>query len=379
MKKILFITTRNPYSGRYSGDVIRAFKIINFLKKKNKVDIIFLSKKDEVKKIKKDKGSYFFIYPNLFLKILYCVFNLFRIKPMQFGFFFSKNMFNLIKKKANNYDLLFFHQIRSSQYLPKNFKGKVVLEMGDLYSENYFQTFKNLSYINFFKYIYLIESLLVKKIERKLFSYFNKIILFSKSEIKKVSKKFRKKIHYIGESTELINKKYLYSKKNYKILFIGNLGYVPNILACKDFIKNILPKIKNDIPEIQFHIIGNINRIDKFLFSFYKNVKILGPQKKLEKHVKGSICGMANLKIATGVQGKILTYMSYGLPVICSKRTSKNFNNDVLSYSNDNDLINKIYNLKNNKKFSEKFSKKSLACIRKLSWSKISLGYLKVI
>ena len=61
--------------------------------------------------------------------------------------------------------------------------------MGDLYSENYFQTFKNLSYINFFKYIYLIESLLVKKIERKLFSYFNKIILFSKSEIKKVSKK----------------------------------------------------------------------------------------------------------------------------------------------------------------------------------------------
>ena len=32
-KKILFITTRNPYSGRYSGDVIRSLKIINLLKK----------------------------------------------------------------------------------------------------------------------------------------------------------------------------------------------------------------------------------------------------------------------------------------------------------------------------------------------------------
>ena len=32
-KKILFITTRNPYSGRYSGDVIRSAKIINLLKK----------------------------------------------------------------------------------------------------------------------------------------------------------------------------------------------------------------------------------------------------------------------------------------------------------------------------------------------------------
>ena len=34
MKKILFITTRNPYSGRFSGDVIGSLKIINFLKEK---------------------------------------------------------------------------------------------------------------------------------------------------------------------------------------------------------------------------------------------------------------------------------------------------------------------------------------------------------
>ncbi len=34
MKNILFISPRNPFSGRYSGDVIRAHKFINFLKKK---------------------------------------------------------------------------------------------------------------------------------------------------------------------------------------------------------------------------------------------------------------------------------------------------------------------------------------------------------
>ena len=33
-KKILFITPRNPFSGRYSGDVIRAKKISQYLKKK---------------------------------------------------------------------------------------------------------------------------------------------------------------------------------------------------------------------------------------------------------------------------------------------------------------------------------------------------------
>ena len=43
-KKILFITTRNPYSGRYSGDVIRSAKIINLLKKKYSLDIVYLNK-----------------------------------------------------------------------------------------------------------------------------------------------------------------------------------------------------------------------------------------------------------------------------------------------------------------------------------------------
>ena len=36
-EKILFISPRNPFSGRYSGDVIRAHKFINFLKKKIKL------------------------------------------------------------------------------------------------------------------------------------------------------------------------------------------------------------------------------------------------------------------------------------------------------------------------------------------------------
>ena len=51
MKKILFITTRNPYSGRFSGDVIGSLKIISLLKKKNKVEILTLGQESIKKKI----------------------------------------------------------------------------------------------------------------------------------------------------------------------------------------------------------------------------------------------------------------------------------------------------------------------------------------
>ena len=56
MKKILFVSTRDPFSGRYSGDVIRSLKIINILKKKFQVDVVYLGNKPT----KQDKNIFFY-------------------------------------------------------------------------------------------------------------------------------------------------------------------------------------------------------------------------------------------------------------------------------------------------------------------------------
>ena len=379
MKKVLFITTRNPYSGRYSGDVIRAKKIIEYLKKKNSVDAVFLTKKNEITKINNIKNNIFFENPNIIKKIYYCITNILKLKPLQFGLFYSNDMADFINENANEYDVLFFHQIRSSQYLPREFDGDTVLEMGDLYSDNYKQTFNNLSFFNIFRFVFLLESFLVKRVENLIFNSFNRIILFSKNEINKVNKKYKKKIYYIGESVHSIRKIHKSSSKNYKILFIGNLGYIPNILACKEFVKNILPILKKIIPKIEFNIIGNIKPLDKFMLSLNKNTKILGPQKNLDKFINKSICGLANLNVATGVQGKVLTYMSYGLPVICSEKTSLNFKKNVLVYKDNKELVNLISKLKKNIKLNKKFSNNSLRFVKNVYWKKISLNYSKII
>ena len=375
MKKILFITTRNPYSGRFSGDVIGSLKIINFLKKKNQVDVVTLyRKKTELK-----KRIIYFKSPNYFLKIFYVVHSLLRLKPLQFGLFLSKKMKAYVKKNAKRYDLLFFYHIRSSQYLPNNYKGSTVIEMGDLYSSNYYQTFCNLNIFNPLKYVYLIESILIKRVENRIFQSFNKIILFSKDEIKKINKIFRKKIYNVNISIKSVQKKFTYSLKNNKILFIGNLGYLPNLLAVKDFINNSFFLIKKEIPDVKFLIIGDVSKLNKFFFSFKKDVIFLGQQNNIKKFIKNSICGLANIKIATGVQGKVLTYMSYGLPVVCSKKVASNFKKNTINYNNNNDLVKKIVNLKNNKKLSRKFSNKSLKFLKEFSEEKVCSKYLKIV
>ena len=60
--------------------------------------------------------------------------------------------------------------------------------MIDLYSSNYLQTFNSLIFLNFFKYIYLLESWLMKSVENKIFDHFDKTILLSKSEINQIDK-----------------------------------------------------------------------------------------------------------------------------------------------------------------------------------------------
>ena len=119
--------------------------------------------------------------------------------------------------------------------------------------------------------------------------------------------------------------------------------------------------------------------MNKVFLSSHKRVKFLGVQKNIDKFIKGSFCGLANLRISTGMQGKILSYMSYGLPVICSRKVASNFNKNVLSYSDDNELINKIVTLKNNKKVSTLISKKSLRFINNFTWKKTAKKYLSII
>ena len=374
VKKILFITPRNPFSGRFSGDVIRAKKISQYLKKKFSVTILTLDENISSRRKIENLNLITFKEKNIVIKIINILKFLFKLQPMQLGYFYSNDIDEFIKKNYYNFDLIFFQSLRVTQYhCPSDYKKKY-LDMGDLYSSNYFQTFKSKNILNPFKYIYLFESILIKKYEMLCFKKFDKIYLFSKKEINSI-KSFKNNVQQINYGISKIEKKYKFSKNNYKIIFIGNINYLPNLDACKYFAKNVFPKIIDKDPSIQFHIIGDISKIEKFLLEKNKSIIVHGKVKKLDKIIKNSFCGLANLNISSGIQTKILTYMSFGLPCISSKRVIKNFdklNSKIIpNYKNDKELIELIFKLKNQEKFSTEISKKLFKEIKKFRWNTI--------
>tara|TARA_E500000178_G_C16982123_1_gene736315 strand:+ start:67 stop:1239 length:1173 start_codon:yes stop_codon:yes gene_type:complete len=381
IKKLLYITPRNPFSGRFSGDVIRAKKFTQYLKKKFLVTLLTLDKNISSQKKFGNLNLITFKEKNFFIKFFYILRFLLKLQPMQLGYFYSPKIDEFIKKNYYDFDLILLQSLRVTQYFPTSDNKKKYLDMGDLYSSNYLQTSKSKNIFNPLKYIYLFESVLIKKYEKLCFKKFDKIFLFSKKEVKAVNK-FKLKIEQINFGIDKIKKKFKYSNKNNKIIFIGNINYLPNRDACKYFTKNILPKVIDRDPSIEFHIIGSISKIDKFLFERNKSIKVHGEVNNLDYIIKKSFCGLANLNISTGIQTKILTYMSFGLPCISSTKVVKSFDklnsNIIASYKNDDELIKLIFKFKNDRIFSTKISQKSFKTIKKFKWNTI-LNKIKLI
>lgn len=379
MKKILFISNRNPFSGRYSGDVIRAKKFINFLSRNNYVKVISSNSEDIVKK--DSKFSYEgFKNSNLILKFINVVISFFKLRPMQLGYFYSPKIKEFVNKNHENYDLIFFQSFRSAQYLPKNFIKTSILDMADLVSKNYEQTSKKLFFLNPIRFVYLLESFFLKKYENFCFNNFDKILLHSRKEIKTLNIKYQKKITQYSFGIDTIKSKYRFNTKNHKIIFVGNIKYVPNREACYEFIKRILPSLHKIYPKIEFHIIGEISNIDKFFLKKKRNVKVIDKVDNLDPYLNKVICGVANLSISSGIQTKLLTYMSYGIPSVCSQQVAKNFDaikeSKISFYRNDKEMIKMILKFKKNRTFSQACSRRSLKTIKKFKWDKV-LSFLK--
>ena len=214
----------------------------------------------------------------------------------------------------------------------------------------------------------------MKRYENLCFEKFSKIFLFSKKEISSL-KRNKKKIQQINFGIDKIQRKFKFNKKNNRILFIGNIKYLPNKIACKSFINNILPQINKTHQEIEFHIIGEISKFDAFIWSQNKSVKIHGKISNLNNLLSKTFCGLANLNVSSGIQTKLLTYMSYGIPSVSSKQVLENFDAihslSLPKYKNKKELIQLILKLKNEKKFSQNISRKSLEIIKRFTWEKV--------
>ncbi|HEX3573826.1 MAG TPA: TIGR03087 family PEP-CTERM/XrtA system glycosyltransferase [Rhodopila sp.] len=99
-------------------------------------------------------------------------------------------------------------------------------------------------------------------------------------------------------------------------VFTGTMDYPPNVDAVVWFATEILPLIRRTVPTAQFYIVGNGPSAEVQRLAQITGVFVTGRVPDVRPYVAHATAGVAPMRIARGIQNKVLEAMSLGKPVV---------------------------------------------------------------
>jgi sugar transferase (PEP-CTERM/EpsH1 system associated) len=101
-----------------------------------------------------------------------------------------------------------------------------------------------------------------------------------------------------------------------KLVFAGTMNYLPNIDAVSFLVHEILPLIQREYPNVAVDIVGRCppRRLRKL--GRRRGVRVLGEVDDVRSHLLQADVSVAPMRIARGIQNKILEAMAMGIPVV---------------------------------------------------------------
>ena len=100
------------------------------------------------------------------------------------------------------------------------------------------------------------------------------------------------------------------------LVFTGMMDYFPNVDAMDYFCREIFPCVREVVPAVQLYIVGRNPTQQIRQLSRQPNVIVTGAVPDVRPYLARARVAVAPLRIARGVQNKILEAMAMGLPVV---------------------------------------------------------------
>ena len=107
------------------------------------------------------------------------------------------------------------------------------------------------------------------------------------------------------------------------IVFTGQMDYRPNIEAVSDFAQNALPAIRIAHPDTTFAVVGRNPTEAVSALSALPGVQVTGAVDDVRTWLAAADVVVAPLRIARGIQNKVLEAMAMAKPVVVSKAAAE--------------------------------------------------------
>jgi len=327
--KILYLAHRLPYPPN-KGEKIRTFHQIQQLAKRHTIHLCsFVDDPDDlpyVPALRKYCASVEVVFrsnaPSLFLGAAAFL----RGLPFSVSLFYRKAFANKVKKKlaTERFDCVFVSSSSMAQYscfasdLPKIIDFiDVDCEKWRLYAQ--YHSFP-------LAMIYRLEAERLARYEEQAAHIFDHCILISEEERRVFQERVNgRPVSVISNGVDLE----YFSPSDYlhvsepAIVFTGVMDYFPNVDAVQYFCQEVFPLVRNSAPEAQFYIVGRNPTQQVKALKKYPNVIVTGTVPDVRPYLARATVSVAPLRIAPGVQNKVLESMAIGVPVIGTAQSFK--------------------------------------------------------
>lgn len=317
--KLLVVLPRVPYPLE-KGDKLRAYHHLKHLSAHFEIVLCAMSDEEvhpdaiaELEPFCKRIYVFRLTKPVIFLNLIKAIFSGI---PFQAGYFNSQRIQRRIDEiiKEEQPDHIFCQLLRVAGYVSHQPIPKT-LDYQDVFSMGIKRRIPRVSW--YMRPVFSLEFRRLKRYEHELFELFDNKVIISAPDRELIPHPRRSEIHIIPNGVDHDFFRPIDKPKTYDLVFIGNMGYPPNVNAAEYLTNEILPLVQKEMPSVRLLLAGATP--DKRVQDLAgKNVTVTGWVDDIRDCYAQARIFVAPMQIGTGLQNKLLEAMSMRLPSITS-------------------------------------------------------------
>ena len=241
------------------------------------------------------------------------------------GIFQSNTLTSAIKNWTDEtaFDAALVYCSSMMQYVesPSCSKLPVVADLVDVDSEKW-REHADRAKRSWKHWVYRFESKRVRFLEKEIAQRAKAITLVSDDEAKLFESEVSQDTHVVGvgNGVDATNFRTTQTKQDESIelLFVGVLDYYPNVEGVSWFVQEVLPKLRDKL-QFRMKIVGRKPCPAILRLANEKNVEVFGDVPDVRTYLDNADIVVAPLRLARGIQNKVLEAMASALPVVLTQ------------------------------------------------------------
>jgi sugar transferase (PEP-CTERM/EpsH1 system associated) len=326
MGDILFLAHRIPYPPD-RGDKIRGFNILKYLSTRKRVHLVAFADIEEDLKRKNELARYTGNRSIVWRskgQVAAGLQALMSHRPASLTAFdsqqFRASVENILARTS--IDTIFVFSSQMAQYIPPNPRAKVIMDFVDMDSAKF------AAYARSSKgpmgWMLGREARLLLQHERAVAKRADASLFVSEAEAELFRKRTgAERVHVVenGIDTDYFDPSATFKRIDTMgrlIVFTGQMDYRPNIEGVTWFVETIMPHIRLVHPDARFAIVGRNPTDAVKALSKHPGVVVTGQVNDVRGWLSAASVVVAPLKLARGIQNKVLEAMAMARPVVAS-------------------------------------------------------------